>query len=163
MPPSPAWLPNPGLPTPPHRVFCSPGPLTRRVGSRPAPRPALTSCHLSSSSRSWLLISCSCSWRALLCGCTAASSSHRTSNILVLLRVERAEAKRGPRQRPWLRAFRAAPPRGGATALARKTVPRPQPAACTPAPPPPPPPLLLLPQKPKCEHPCLQRSVELYK
>ena len=53
--------------------------------------PALTSCHLSSSSRSWLFISCSCSWRALLCGCTAASSSHRMSNILVLLRVERAD------------------------------------------------------------------------
>ena len=82
------------LPTP--LISCSKGALTHGFGQPPRcpwPWPTLTSCHLSSSSRSWLFISCSCSWRALLCGCTAASSSHRMSNILVLLSVERGETK----------------------------------------------------------------------
>lgn len=46
----------------------------------------LTSCHLVSSSFSWLCTFCSFSWRALLWGWVTASSSHLMSNMLILLK-----------------------------------------------------------------------------
>lgn len=48
----------------------------------------LTSCHLVSSSFSWLCMFCSFSWRALLWGWDTASSSHLMSNMLTLLNDE---------------------------------------------------------------------------
>lgn len=135
----------------------------RSLPAARAPWPELTSCHLSSSSLSWLFISCSCSWRALLCGCTAASSSHRMSNMLVLLSAERANTRGTAISARRVSARLGVLPRGGATGLGKLPPSRaahsawlavcsgPGRAVGVLAPH-----RLLLPQTPKCDRLCLQ-------